>query len=169
MAFALQNRGGGQLSYWAKVLQGQRPWGKGPKYWEARDQGVKDQWTNDLEPEQSLYYNNSSPFSASVSFLILLIFTGTNTTSHTVYCLFAILANKPEIQEKMACQILEEIGSRQPRLSDRKTLVYIEAAILEVLRYSSIAPLNLPHCTTVDTTINGFDVPKDTGVNNFVG
>ena len=68
----------------------------------------------------------------------------------------------------MADQILEEIGSREPRLSDRETLGYIEAAILEVLRYSSITPLSVPHSTTEDTTIGGFDIPKDTQVSTHV-
>ena len=91
-------------------------------------------------------------------------FLGTITTSVTVYCLIAILVNKPEVQKKMADEIFEKIGSRTPRLSDRKILVYIEAAILEVLRYSSILPVILPHCTTVDTSISGYEIPKDTQV-----
>ena len=68
----------------------------------------------------------------------------------------------------MADQIFKMIGKRQPCLSDRKTLVYIEAAILEVLRYSSITPVSIPHCTTEDTTIGGFDIPKDTQVSVYV-
>ena len=81
-----------------------------------------------------------------------------------MYCLIAILVNRPTVQKKMADEITEKIGSRTPRLSDRKILVYIEAAVLEVLRYSSITPVNIPHCTMQETTMNGYEIPKDTEV-----
>ena len=95
---------------------------------------------------------------------LYLYFLGTITTSVTVYCLIAILVNRPMVQKKMADEITDKIGSRTPRLSDRKILVYIEAAILEVLRYSSITPVNIPHCTMQETTMNGYEIPKDTEV-----
>ena len=108
------------------------------------------------------------PETSSIRFFSKCFFSGTITTSTTLYGLIAILVNKPEIQKKMADQILEMIGRRKPHLSDRKALVYIEAAILEVLRYSTINPVSIPHCTTKDTTIGGFDIPKDTQVSVYV-
>ena len=65
---------------------------------------------------------------------------------------------------KLYSVIDKELGDRPPRLSDRRNLPYIEAAILELLRYSSTAPLGGPHCTTVDTFIHGYDIPKGTEV-----
>ena len=74
------------------------------------------------------------------------------------------MVNKPEIQKLMFAEIDRELGSRVPRLADRKSMHYVEAAVLEVLRYSSILPLNVPHQTTTDTTIGGYEIPKNTEV-----
>jgi len=39
---------------------------------------------------------------------------------------------------------------------------YTESVIAEVLRCSSIVPVGLPHRALADTTIRGFNIPKDT-------
>ena len=94
--------------------------------------------------------------------------SGTLTTTTSLHCLIAVLVNKPEIQQKMADAIAKEIGTEEPRLRHRERLAYIEAAILELLRYSSILPLDLPHCTMTDVVINGYDIPKDTMVSQNI-
>ncbi|NWT76631.1 CP1A5 protein, partial [Prunella himalayana] len=50
---------------------------------------------------------------------------------------------------------------RRPRLSDRGSLPYTEAFILEMFRHSSFLPFTIPHSTTKDTVLNGFFIPKD--------
>lgn len=67
----------------------------------------------------------------------------------------------------MAKEVLNKIGQRTPTLKDRTQLDYIEASILEILRYTSILPLNVPHLTTVDTTVGGYEIPKGTKVHAF--
>ncbi|XP_048337787.1 cytochrome P450 1A5-like [Sphaerodactylus townsendi] len=68
----------------------------------------------------------------------------------------------PEIQKKIQEEIDENIGSeRKPRLSDRSLLPYTEAFIQEVFRHSSFLPFTIPHCTTRDTVLNGYYIPKD--------
>ncbi|XP_053259743.1 cytochrome P450 1A5 [Podarcis raffonei] len=72
------------------------------------------------------------------------------------------LVTYPEIQKKMQEEIDQTIGrERKPRLSDRSTLPYTEAFILEMFRHSSFLPFTIPHCTTRDTALNGFYIPKD--------
>ena len=85
-----------------------------------------------------------------------------------MYSLIALLINEPEIQKKMADDIIKVLGKREPHLKDRQSLPYIEAAILEVFRYTTILPLNIPHYTTQDTSLNGYDIPKDTRVRFFL-
>lgn len=41
-------------------------------------------------------------------------------------------------------------------------LPWMDAAILELLRIQPVAPLGVFHRSTEDTTINGYDVPKNT-------
>ena len=69
-----------------------------------------------------------------------------------------------ELQKDLLEEATSELRSRTPSGEDRKKMPLMEATILEILRYISHVPLNLPHCTLEDTTIGGYDVPKDTQV-----
>ncbi|XP_018079581.1 cytochrome P450 1A1 [Xenopus laevis] len=85
-------------------------------------------------------------------------------TSALLWAIFYLL-RYPEFQDKIHKEIEEKIGcSRAPRFNDRKDLHYTEAFINEVLRHSSFVPFGLPHCTTVDTKLNGYFIPKGTCV-----
>uniref|UniRef100_A0A8C1TUF0 Cytochrome P450 1A n=1 Tax=Cyprinus carpio TaxID=7962 RepID=A0A8C1TUF0_CYPCA len=71
----------------------------------------------------------------------------------------------PEIQERLQRELKEKIGmDRTPRLSDRTDLPFLEAFILEIFRHSSFLPFTIPHCTSKDTSLNGYFIPKDTCV-----
>nr|XP_045016585.1 cytochrome P450 1A2-like [Jaculus jaculus] len=73
-----------------------------------------------------------------------------------------LLVTKPEVQRKIHQELDTVIGrDRQPRLSDRAQLPYLEAFILEVYRYTSFVPFTIPHSTTRDTSLNGFHIPKE--------
>ncbi|XP_009975988.1 PREDICTED: cytochrome P450 1A5-like [Tauraco erythrolophus] len=72
------------------------------------------------------------------------------------------LVTYPDIQKKIQQEIDQTIGQeRRPRLSDRGTLPYTEAFILEMFRHCSYLPFTLPHSTTRDTVLNGYYIPKD--------
>ncbi|XP_006126336.2 cytochrome P450 1A5-like [Pelodiscus sinensis] len=72
------------------------------------------------------------------------------------------LVTYPEIQKKIHEELDRIIGrERRPRLSDRLTLPYTEAFILEMFRHSSFLPFTIPHCTTKPTALNGYFIPKD--------
>ena len=66
----------------------------------------------------------------------------------------------------MLHQELDEVigPHRLPELEDKKSLPYLEATITETQRISSLVSLALPHKTTVDTTLHGYDIPKGTTV-----
>nr|ACL31529.1 CYP1A [Channa punctata] len=71
----------------------------------------------------------------------------------------------PEIQERLYDELKVNVGlERSPRLSDKPNLPFLEAFILEMLRHSSFLPFTIPHCTTKDTSLNGYFIPKDTCV-----
>ncbi|KAM4049666.1 cytochrome P450 1A3-like isoform 2-T2 [Anomaloglossus baeobatrachus] len=53
-------------------------------------------------------------------------------------------------------------GVRVPTFDDRHNLHFTEAFIHEVFRHSSFTPFALPHCTTRDTVLNGYFIPKNT-------
>ncbi|NXD86738.1 CP1A4 protein, partial [Halcyon senegalensis] len=71
----------------------------------------------------------------------------------------------PNIQKKIQEELDQTIGrERRPRLSDRGTLPYTEAFILEMFRHSSFLPFTIPHSTTKATVLNGYYIPKGTCV-----
>ncbi len=86
------------------------------------------------------------------------------TTHRKVYTILAILADPDhaDIVRRMQREIHTNIGKETPRLADKHKLPYIEAVILESLRYWTYAPILIPHAATVDTTLAGFAVPKGT-------
>ncbi|NXG80736.1 CP1A5 protein, partial [Baryphthengus martii] len=72
------------------------------------------------------------------------------------------LVTYPNMQKKIQEELDQTIGrERRPRLSDRGTLPYTEAFILEMFRHSSYMPFTIPHSTTKDTMLNGYYIPKD--------
>ncbi|KAM6302120.1 cytochrome P450 1A5-like [Podargus strigoides] len=72
------------------------------------------------------------------------------------------LVTHPNMQKKIQDELDRVIGQeRRPRLSDRGTLPYTEAFILEMFRHSSFLPFTIPHSTTRDTVLNGYYIPKD--------
>ncbi|NWX02474.1 CP1A4 protein, partial [Caloenas nicobarica] len=71
----------------------------------------------------------------------------------------------PNIQKKIQDELDQTIGwERRPRLSDRGSLPYAEAFILEMFRHSSFLPFTIPHSTTKATALNGYYIPKGTCV-----
>ncbi|XP_059802562.1 cytochrome P450 1A1 [Hypanus sabinus] len=75
------------------------------------------------------------------------------------------LISYPDIQKKLHKEIDENIGKdRSPRIADKPLLPYTEAFIMETFRHSSFLPFTIPHCTTKDTSLNGYFVSKNTCV-----
>ena len=88
---------------------------------------------------------------------------GFETSSQTMRWALAIFANRPDIQSKLH----KELDTTFPEvhfLSVRNTekLPYLRATVYEVLRFTSLAPLSIPHSSTADAVIEGYSIPKDT-------
>ena len=67
----------------------------------------------------------------------------------------------PEIQRREQKEVDEVIGTeRLPILSDRGSLPYVEAIVLELLRWLPITPLNVPHASSEEDVFEGFYIPK---------
>jgi cytochrome P450 len=67
----------------------------------------------------------------------------------------------PEAQQKAQEELDAIIGhGRLPNMADRPSLPYLNALYLEVLRWSPVVPLGLPHRLTDDDVYNGVLIPK---------
>nr|BAC87834.1 Cytochrome P450 1A [Pseudopleuronectes yokohamae] len=90
---------------------------------------------------------------------------GFDTVSTAMSWSVMYLVAHPEIQERLYQEIEDKVGlDRMPLLSDKPNLPFLEAFILEVFRHSSFLPFTIPHCTSKDTSLNGYFIPKDTCV-----
>lgn len=69
----------------------------------------------------------------------------------------------PEAQKKAQAELDAVVGpGRMPDFSDWKSLVYMNALIKEVLRWHTVAPLGVAHCTITDDELNGYFIPAGT-------
>ncbi|KAL4658777.1 cytochrome P450 1A1-like [Arapaima gigas] len=88
---------------------------------------------------------------------------GFDTISTVLSWAVLYLVTYPQIQEKLHQQLRENVGmDRTPSLADRPKLPLLEAFILELFRHTSFVPFTIPHCTTKDTALSGFFIPRDT-------
>lgn len=109
-----------------------------------------------LDPETKLSRQDLTTISIS------LIQGGIDTIVGTVMWGVAILANRPDIQEKA----LEEIRKRYPDPSDvlcdpgdQENCSYVAAFVRECLRYSTVLRLALPRTTVQDINFQGRPIP----------
>jgi len=90
-----------------------------------------------------------------------LFVAGTETTSTTLQWLMIYMMYNQEVQEKCRQEIHQVIGSeRLPTASDKGSLVYTEATLLEVQRMATIVPLALPHVAKVDVKVGDYTIEK---------
>ncbi|ODN06118.1 Vitamin D 25-hydroxylase [Orchesella cincta] len=92
-----------------------------------------------------------------------LYIAGSDTTATTLEWMFLYLAAFPLCQRKVAEEILQKLGSTSlVTMADKDRLPYTEAFTKEVLRFSTLAPVGMLHCTTEDVHFHGYFIPKDT-------
>ncbi|KAJ8036823.1 Cytochrome P450 1B1 [Holothuria leucospilota] len=84
----------------------------------------------------------------------MLFSAGVDTSSVTMHWSVGLMAEFPEIQAKVAAEVDKVVGrDRLPSLNDRENLPYTLATLYEVMRFSSVVPLALPHATSQDVNI----------------
>ncbi|XP_052797930.1 cytochrome P450 2J6-like [Mya arenaria] len=88
-----------------------------------------------------------------------LFVAGSETTSNTVNWTLLYLQEYPDLQNKCREEIQQACGGRNVRWTDRGTLPYTEAFLLEVQRISNIAEFSLPHTNQVPVTLGGYNIP----------
>ena len=94
-----------------------------------------------------------------------IFMAGMETTTSTLCWALLYLIHNPNIQDMLHQELDDVIGPfRLPNLKDKNSLPYLEATIAETLRMSSLVPLAVPHKATVDTTLQGYQIPKGTTV-----
>lgn len=91
-----------------------------------------------------------------------LILGGTDTAALTMEWALSNLLNNPEILTK-AREEIEQVGKdRLVEESDVTKLKYLQNIISETFRLCPAGPLLLPHMSSADCKVGGYDVPADT-------
>ena len=93
----------------------------------------------------------------------VLLLAGTDTSAVTLEWAMTNLLNHPNILKKARDEIDSQIGEEKLiEESDVSKLPYLQSIISETLRLYPATPLLVPHMSSADCTIEGYDVPSGT-------
>ncbi|XP_054840013.1 cytochrome P450 2C31-like isoform X2 [Eublepharis macularius] len=117
-----------------------------------------------LQIEKSKKDPNSTYNEENLSQCICDLFVaGTETATNTLLWALVLMANHPDIQEKVQKEIDDVLGSSQSfSYQDRKKLPYTSAVIHEIQRFKYILLFGIPRQCAKDVNIMGFLIPKGT-------
>lgn len=95
--------------------------------------------------------------------ILAVLVAGSETSATTMEWAMALLLNHPEIMSKVKVEIDTYVGQDQ-LLNESNTvkLKYLQNVITETLRLYPVAPLLLPHESSIDCKVCGFDIPRGT-------
>ncbi|KAF3967456.1 hypothetical protein CMV_008539 [Castanea mollissima] len=92
-----------------------------------------------------------------------LLSAGTKTSAVTLEWAMSNLLNHSQVLNKARVELDNQIGQEKLISElDVSKLHYLQNIILETLRLYPAAPLLLPHMSSEDCTIGGYDVPRET-------
>ncbi|KAI0260782.1 cytochrome P450 [Gloeopeniophorella convolvens] len=88
---------------------------------------------------------------------------GAETTTGSMYWWMLAMVAFPEHQRRAQAELDGVVGrSRIPTFSDLPNLPYLRAMVKEVLRWRSVLPVGIPHCSVEDDWYEGMFIPKGT-------
>ncbi|KAH7884748.1 cytochrome P450 [Phlebopus sp. FC_14] len=86
---------------------------------------------------------------------------GAETTYSTLLAFLLAMVLNPDAQTKAQEEIERVVGTeRLPSFSDRPSLPYVEAVLLETMRCYPSVPIALPHMTSKSDVYDGMYIPK---------
>ncbi|XP_054460498.1 cytochrome P450 2U1 [Anoplopoma fimbria] len=123
-----------------------------------------DMYLMEMLAQKAAGEENSS-FTEDYLFYIIgdLFIAGTDTTANSVLWVLLYMVLHPDIQDKVQTEIDEVVGKhRILSLTDKGSLPFTEATIMEVQRLTVAVPLAIPHMASKTTVFRGFTIPKGT-------
>ncbi|XP_030643825.1 cytochrome P450 2U1 [Chanos chanos] len=123
-----------------------------------------DMYLVEMQDQQAAGTRDVS-FSEDYLFYIIgdLFIAGTDTTTNTILWCLLYMCLYPDVQERVQKEIDAVVGfKRTLSLTDRGTLPYTEATIMEVQRMTAVVPLAIPHMASETTVFRGYTIPKGT-------
>nr|XP_043635839.1 cytochrome P450 81Q32-like isoform X2 [Erigeron canadensis] len=97
------------------------------------------------------------------SFVLVLLTAGTDTSAGTMEWAMSLLLNNPQTLQKAQNEIDRHVGrDRLVDESDLNDLPYLRCIINETLRLYPAGPLLVPHQSSEDCIVGGYNVPQGT-------
>lgn len=94
-----------------------------------------------------------------------VFFAGVDTTLSALLVFMLAMTLYPEVQARAQEEIDRVVGhNRLPDFGDRDNLPYVEAIVMETLRWHPITPLGVPRATTKDDVFDGMYIPRGSNV-----
>ncbi|KAM7250715.1 hypothetical protein ACFE04_022598 [Oxalis oulophora] len=91
----------------------------------------------------------------------IMIMAGTDTSEATIEWAMSNLLNHPDILQKAREEIDSQVGYQLIDEQDISKLPYLQNIISETFRLYAPAPLLVPHRSSSDCIIGGYDIPRD--------
>ncbi|XVE55817.1 hypothetical protein DITRI_Ditri03aG0187600 [Diplodiscus trichospermus] len=97
------------------------------------------------------------------SMSMMMFIAGVEITADTMEWVMSLLLNHPEALQKVREEIVSRVGhERLLNDSDLTKLPYLRCVVDETLRLYPPAPGLLPHCSSEDCMVGGYEIPKGT-------
>ena len=94
--------------------------------------------------------------------LIRELISGSENTFGALDWAILLMSENPEIQKRCQEEMDTVVGDKRVQYSERVSLKYVNATLFEVQRYANVTPMGVPHCTSKDTRLMGYHIPKKT-------
>ncbi|KAL0740304.1 hypothetical protein Bca4012_081817 [Brassica carinata] len=113
-----------------------------------------------LQESQPEYYTNE----IIKGLVLVLIVAGTDTTAVTLEWAMANLLNHPDVLAKAKTELNNAVSSKGRLMeeSDTSTCTYLNKVISETLRLYPAGPMLVPHASSADCKVAGYDIPRGT-------
>ncbi|CAL1297396.1 unnamed protein product [Larinioides sclopetarius] len=128
-----------------------------------------DSYLVEMEYRQKKDEKTSLSEEALIGLMLGISGAGIEPVRTSIIWILYTMAGFLDVQEKVQKEILEVLGpDRNPKYQDQISMPFSHAVMLEVMRWQTIAPLNLLKYTLADTNVAGYDIPAGTIVmSNF--
>ncbi|KAK5865599.1 hypothetical protein PBY51_019858 [Eleginops maclovinus] len=130
----------------------------------AQPRDLVDMYLMEMLDQQERGEPDSS-FTADYLFYIIgdLFIAGTDTTTNSVLWILLYMVLYPDVQDRVQAEIDEVVGTQRIlSLTDKGSLPFTEATIMEVQRMTVAVPLAIPHMASETTEFRGYTIPKGT-------
>ncbi|WCJ35507.1 Cytochrome P450 81Q32 [Euphorbia peplus] len=95
--------------------------------------------------------------------ILVMVAAGTDTSAAALEWAMSLLLNHPKVLQKARTEVDKVVGKdRLVDESDCSRLTYLNSIINETLRLYPVTPLLVPHESSTDCTIGGYDIPAGT-------